>query len=158
MNQFSQLSRRITRTWNLRERPAFLGLGKIPQQKVLLADLTTEVRGSLSATTQGTNDNDLGGLAAVGLDSRLKGRLDVVAEGGGVVELGDRTLRGVWVQNLVGPAEESNSSTGVASSETVGGHTAPFCVSQEFEVVESAASFLEASEPDFVAILLLHQG
>jgi len=72
--------------------PALLRFREIPLQNILLAGSTAEIRGALSAATQSSDDNDLGGLAIVGFDGGLEGRLHVLKKRGRVLELGDRAL------------------------------------------------------------------
>lgn len=73
-----------------------------------------EVDSTLSATAEGTDDNDTGKLAVVRLDSRLDGSLDVLNQSGSTVEGGHSTLGDARVQHLVSPGQQSNGSTSIS--------------------------------------------
>lgn len=142
-------------TSNLCKGPALCGFVQVPREDVLLADLAQEVQSALSAAAKSTNYDAPRRLATVGLNSRLERRLDVFLELRRSVELGDRSLGGIRVQDLVRPAKQSDSSARISSIVSEGRHSPSRGIRQEFEVIEGTAAVLEASEPDFVAVLLL---
>lgn len=131
-----------------------------------------EVDSTLSATAEGTDDDDTGKLAVVCLDGRLDGSLDVLNQSGSTVEGGHSTLGDARVQNLVSPGQQSNGSSSISCplrqwsvivlregkkstyvaercNTTAGG------VCQKLEIVQGTTALGEAGEGGYPAVLLL---
>ena len=144
---------KVTYRGNLSKGAANSRLGHIPLHDGLVREpcLTAELDSAAAASSQSSDDDDSRLLSAVGLNSRVEGGLDVVAESFCVVEGWHRALGHARVQNLMRPGDESESSSSISRIEAKGGHAAAVLVRPDED--RHLENYSEASRGGVVVVV-----